>query len=277
VSFGRALASGPLGSIALWRRRPALGARRVRLILLLALLLGGLLLGGWLWLRDSSLVAVTRVTVTGASGPDAGAIRSALSGAARGMTTLDANMSQLRTAVASFPVVADVRVSTQFPHGMRIRVVERPPVAVVSVAGRNIPVASDGTVLHDVQASSLLPVVPLAVPPGGSRVTGPALQAIDLLAAAPPALLTRVSTVTNVSGHGLVAQIRGGPSLYFGDASRARAKWISATAVLADAGSAGAAYIDVTDPMRPAAGAGSPSGSTAASSSGSSASGTAGG
>ena len=29
--------------------------------------------GAWLWLRDSSLVAVARVTVTGVSGPDAAA------------------------------------------------------------------------------------------------------------------------------------------------------------------------------------------------------------
>lgn len=273
MSFGRALGM----AAPLWRRRPALRAQRVRLMLLVAFVFGGLLLGGWLWLRDSSLVAVTRVTVTGASGPDAGAIRSALSGAAHGMTTLDVNMSQLRTAVSSFPVVSGVRVSTQFPHGMRIRVIERPPVAVVTVAGRSIPVASDGTVLHDMQASSSLPVVPLAIAPGGPRLTGPALQTIELLAAAPSALLTRVSTVTAVSGHGLVAQIRGGPSLYFGDSSSARAKWTSAAAVLADSGSAGAAYIDVTDPSRPAAGAAGSSGSPASSSSGSGASGTTGG
>jgi cell division protein FtsQ len=275
MSFGRALARGPLAALtrrgplagsgarsrrrasALLSRRPALSARKLRLLLLAAVVGGALLLGGWLWLRDSSLVAVSRVSVSGASGPDAGAIRSALAGAARGMTTLDVNLSQLRSAVASFPIVADLRVSTQFPHGMRIRVIERPPVAVVSVEGRNIPVASDGTVLHDMQANASLPVIPLAVPPGGPRLTGAARQAIELLAAAPPALLARVGQLTTVAGHGLVAQIRNGPSLYFGDASQARAKWMAATAVLADPGSAGAAYIDVTDPVRPAAGGGS--------------------
>ena len=65
--------------------------------------------------------------------------------------------------------------------------------------------------------------------------------------------------MTAVSGHGLVAQIRSGPSLYFGDASGARAKWLAASAVLADPGSAGSVYIDVTDPMRPAAGGAAPS------------------
>lgn len=284
MSFGRALARGPLGSLTRRaprrarrpgrprrpRRRglpvrrvgPLFGSRLARRLLLAAVVIGGLMLGGWLWLRDSSLVAVTKVTVTGVSGPDAGAIRSAVVGAARGMTTLNVSMSQLRTAVSPYPVVADLHVSTQFPHGMRIRVIERPPVAMVSVAGHNIAVASDGTLLHDLVVSSPLPVVPLTVPPGGPRLTDPALAAVKLLAAAPAQLLPKIAQVSAVAGHGLVAQIRGGPSVYFGDASSARAKWLAASAVLADAGSAGAAYVDVTDPVRPAAGAGGSSAST---------------
>jgi cell division protein FtsQ len=298
MSVGRPLARGPLGLIARRRSRrararaprlrrglprlsvrAALGRRRVRLALLTATLIGALLLGGWLWLRDSSLVAVTRVKVTGVVGPDAGAIRGALVGAAHGMTTLDVDMGQLRTAVTPFPVVAGLRVTTQFPHGMQIRVIERPPVAIVTVAGRNVPVAGDGTLIHDMPATASLPVVPLTVPPGGPRLTGPALLAVKLLAAAPLPLLARVSQVTTVSGHGLVAQLRGGPSVYFGDASSARAKWLAAAAVLADPGSNGASYIDVTDPVRPAAGAGSgtgsggSAGSTSSSSGGSAASG----
>lgn len=256
MSFGRALPlrrglPGP-------RLRVALGRRGVRLALLVAIVLCALLLGGWLLLRDSSLVSVNRVTVTGESGPDAGAIRRALMGAARGMTTLDVNMSQLRTAVAPYPVVADLRVSTQFPHGMRISVIERLPVAIVSVGGRSIAVAGDGTLLHDLRMpSSALPVVPLAVPPGGTRLSGPALASIRLLAAAPYQLLAKIGQLSTMAGHGLVAQVRGGPNIYFGDARDARAKWLAASAVLADSGSAGAAYIDVTDPVRPAAGAGS--------------------
>jgi cell division protein FtsQ len=291
MSVGRPLSRGPLGALARRRsrrvrtgappRRPglprlsvraALGRRRVRLALVALIAIGGLLFGGWLWLRNSSLVSVTRVRVTGVSGPDAGQIRGALVGAAHGMTTLNVDMAQLRTAVAPFPVVAGLRVTTQFPHGMRIRVIERPPVAVVTFAGRSVPVAGDGTLIHDMAANASLPVVPLTVPPGGPRVTGRALQVVQLLAAAPAPLLARVAQVTAVTGHGLVAQLRGGPSVYFGDASSARAKWLAAAAVLADPGSAGAAYIDVTDPVRPAAGAGAPSGSAGSNGSASSSS-----
>ena len=76
-----------------------------------------------------------------------------------------------------------------------------------------------------------------------------------MLGSAPYAMLARVSQVTSVAGRGLVAAVRGGPQIVFGDASVPAAKWAAAAAVLADPGSAGAQYIDVTDPARPAAGA----------------------
>jgi cell division protein FtsQ len=288
MSFGRALSRRRPGARRLRRSRASarlrIGIPRARLRLVLATVLGvGILLAaGWMWLRDSSLVAVERVTVSGQSGPDSAAIRSALISAARSMTTLDVQLGQLHTAVSPFPVVKDLQVSTQFPHGMRIRVIEQLPVAAITVGGRRVAVAADGTLLHDLAVSPGLPLIPLAVPPGGPRLTeAPAASAVAVLAAAPYQLLPKISQVTTVSGHGLVAQVRGGPSIYFGDATGLRAKWISASEVLADPGSVGAAYIDVTDPVRPAAGAGagSPSTGSAGSTSagGASASGTPGG
>src|SRR5581483_11912678 len=83
------------------RRRGATRAPRLprRLLdpraLIALIVVGALLGGGWLWFRDSSLVTVKRVTVTGASGPDAAAIRRALVAAAQGMTTLDVSVDQL--------------------------------------------------------------------------------------------------------------------------------------------------------------------------------------
>jgi hypothetical protein len=152
---------------------------------------------------------------------------------------------------------------------MRIHVIEQDPVAGVVVGGRTIAVAGDGTLLHDVTPSGSLPAIPLRVPPGGSRVTEhDALRAVALLAAAPAQLLPRISQVTTVAAHGLVAHLRNGPSLYFGDDSHLAAKWAAVGAVLSDAGSAGAVYIDVTDPGRPAAGAGSSTSDAGAGSSG---------
>jgi cell division protein FtsQ len=210
--------------------------------------------GAWIWFRNSSLVSVRHVSVAGASGPDAPRIDAALTSAAHTMSTLDVQMSRLRNAVAPYPIVKELRVSTDFPHAMTIRVVEQHAVGAVEVTGHKIAVAGDGTLLRDSFVASS-PLIPLRVPPGGARLTEPgALRAVQLLAMAPLRMRARVSQVSTVEGHGLVAQLRNGPSLYFGDASRLAAKWQAASDVLADPGSAGAVYIDVTDPGRPAAG-----------------------
>jgi cell division protein FtsQ len=227
---------------------------RLRLVLAGAAVLA-LLVGGWLWLRDSRLVAVRKVSVTGVSGPDAAQVRAALILAARNQTTLDVHSGALRTAVAPYPVVKDLKVSTQFPNGMRIRVVEQLPVGAVGAGGRAIAATGDGTLLHDV-ASATLPMVPVAALPAGSRVIDrPTLQALALLGDSPRRLLGRIAQVTVEPPRGLVAQLRSGPSIYFGEESDLAAKWAAAIAVLADPGSAGASYIDVTDPARPVAGA----------------------
>jgi cell division protein FtsQ len=212
------------------------------------------LAGAWVWLRDSSFVAVKRVTVTGVSGPDAARIKSVLVLSARNMTTLDVHIGQLRTAVAPYPMVKDLQVSTQFPHGMRIHVIEDLPVGVIVAGGQSIVASGDGTLLHDAPTGSL-PQIPVPSFPGGSSVTnGPALNALALLAVAPGRLESRISQVTTSSTHGLVVALRSGPSIYFGDAGSLNAKWTAAAAVLAAPTSAGAGYIDVTDPARPVAG-----------------------
>jgi cell division septal protein FtsQ len=174
------------------------------------------------------------------------------------MTTLNVQMNRLHSAVEPYPSVKDLHVTTQFPHGMRIRVVQQLAVGAIDAGGRRIAVAGDGTMLHDVVASPALPVIPLRIQPAGSRVTDRgAIAAVTLLAAAPDRLRARISQVTTVASHGLVAQVRGGPSIYFGDSTELAAKWLAASEVLADPGSAGASYIDVTVPDHPAAGAGS--------------------
>jgi cell division protein FtsQ len=232
-------------------------AFRWRLLIVGLAATAGLLVGAWLWFRDSSLVAVRRVTVSGANGPDAAAISAALTSAAHTMTTLDIDVDRLRTAVAPYPVVKRIVVTTDFPHGLRIRVLKRIAVGTIQAGGSAVAVAGDGTLLRDVPRSASLPVITARVQTGGKRVgEHDARSEVALLAAAPYRLLSIVSQVSTMAGHGLVAQVRGGPNIYFGPANRLAAKWIAASEVLGDSGSAGAGYIDVTDPQRPAAGAG---------------------
>lgn len=238
-------------------RRPLLRVSRGRLRLLIAIAVLGALAstGGWLLLRDSSFVSIDHVTVTGETGPDGAAIRAALAAAARRMTTLDFQTGPLRAAVSRFPEVKGLQVKTRFPHGVVIDVIEMLPVAAVKFPGGEIVATSGGTLLPNVRVTGSLPLITLAERPIGEQLgQGWALGAARLLGAAPSAMLAKVTEVMTVAGHGLVAQIREGPSVYFGDSSDLSAKWSAAAAVLADPGSQGASYIDVTDPDRPAAG-----------------------
>jgi cell division protein FtsQ len=214
-----------------------------------------LLGGGWWWLRDSSLVAVRHVRIEGVQGPQAAQIETLLRTGARRMTTMDFDAGALRAAVVAFPVVERVQASMGFPHSARIRVVERPPVATLLAAGQRTALAGDGTALGAQLASSSLPVVHGSFSPvPGQRVSDASvLAAVRLLSAAPTPLARLVVRAFN-GPKGLTVAMRNGLWVYFGDATRPHAKWLSLARVLADPGSAGARYVDVRVPERPAAG-----------------------
>jgi cell division protein FtsQ len=211
------------------------------------------LYGSWLLLRDAPVFAVKQVAITGVHGSGAPAIRASLEDAARGMTTMDVKLAELRTAVASFAVVRDLRVSTEFPDGLRIEVVEEQPVAALVVGGQRLPVSADGRIVRGIGTAPGAASIPVAQVPTGDRISDPvSFAALELLDVAPPALRTRVARIT-IGPHGLTAQLRDGPALYFGDTTRLHAKWAAVAAVLADPASVGAAYIDVHTPDRAAA------------------------
>jgi cell division protein FtsQ len=246
------------GVAVAWRRQ------RLRIALLAISITLPLLGGGWLWLRDSPLVAVEHVRIGGVQGADAGSIETALQDAARKMSTLDVNVGALRAAVARFPLVRDLSVAASFPHGLRIRVIEQPPVAALSVGGVRTAVAADGVVLgpelltgaHVSLPAIALPgaSVPADLRSAGGHVENATVRAeLSVLGAAPRVLLGWVSRVYT-GPEGLTVAMRNGLSIYFGDASRPHAKWLSAARVLADPSSAGATYVDVRAPERPAAG-----------------------
>ncbi|HYM46301.1 MAG TPA: cell division protein FtsQ/DivIB [Solirubrobacteraceae bacterium] len=256
----------PLGAAASKTRSGFAGVwarRRLRAALVAVLAAIPVLWGGWLWLRHSSLVAVEHVRVSGLAstpGSDGGAIEAALAGAARGMSTLDVKTAALRAAVAPFPIVRSVRARASFPHELRIEVIEQPPVAALLAGGARAAVAADGVVLGASPLSSSLPIVSAGgasagvLPPVGRSVrSGSLLQALTVLGAV-PAPLAKLVTRAYSGPKGLTVVLRGGLLVYFGDADRPHAKWASLARVLADPSSAGAAYVDVRLPERPAAG-----------------------
>jgi cell division protein FtsQ len=209
----------------------------------------------WLWFRDSSFAQVQAVDVTGVSGPQARAIRSALEAAGLDMTTLHVRTSDLHDAVADYPVVRSITAQGDFPHKLTIDVQLNLPVAVIQSPSGRKPITADGLLLPDVPIDSSLPVVTTKAALPTERITqGRAFDLVRVVGLAPPPLQARMKSVLIRPGVGIVVQIRKGPELRFGDASRLPAKWMAAARVLAAAGARGATYIDLRLPERPAAG-----------------------
>lgn len=238
---------------------PRILPRKLRSLHTLALVAVLVMVGwlGWMWYRSSSFVKVHHVTVAGLTGPDVPQITDALTQAALGMTTLHIEISKLEAAVEPYSYVRSLTVEREGAHAVRIDVVERVPVALTKINGQDRVLDAAGDVLPTTTVvHATLPQISLTSAPAGTTITQPgARAAIAVLGAAPYALLSHIVSAAPSSAHGVILQVRNGPQIYFGLSTQLRRKWDAAVAVLQNSQSAGAAYIDVSDPSRPAAGA----------------------
>src|SRR5688500_15090137 len=167
------------------------------------------------------------------------------------MPLLHVTRDDLYRAIAAYPVLRAREVRADFPHGLEIHVVEHRPAALVG----GLPVAGDGTILRGLPVEGRLPEIDARGKVDGDRLSDPAaLHAARVAGGAPAPLRGRLERIDVRAEEGLVVELRDGPELIFGDARRVRAKWIAAVRILADRKAAGASYIDVRLPGRPAAG-----------------------
>ena len=235
------------------RRLPIPRVQLPRRFLAGALVVVALLGAGWFLLRDSALVGVDEVVITGVGGPQAAQIERAIEDAAKEMSTMNVDVRRLEDAVSRYPVVAGIEADGKLLHRLDVRVTMHEPVGALAHGDQRMAVAEDGTILQGTLTKDL-PLVPVASPPGGKAVGDPDARAmVALLGAAPAELRARVGRV-EMADTGLVAFVDDGPELRFGPAAELQAKWIAATRVLADYTSRGASYVDVRVPERPAAG-----------------------
>ena len=210
--------------------------------------------GGFFVLRDASVFEIREVAVAGVSGPDAPRVESALTSAAREMTTLNVSGEDLRDAAHRFPTVQAVEVDRDLPHGVRLTVREKRPVAVVDKGGRRVPLAADGRLLQGATPPDDLPSLSVGNVAGGSVAGAKGRQLVALVAPAPDPLRRRARKALMDGQTGLTLEMADGPDLYFGTAGDLHAKWKAAARVLADPTAEGATYIDVRVPERAAAG-----------------------
>lgn len=234
--------------------RPSPRARRTPAVLVLVA--ATLAAGYFLWLRDSSLVGVEQVTVTGLTTAQEGDIRDLLVKTARGMTTLNLDEEALQAAVAAYPAVAGVEATRDLPHGLAIEVNERRPIASVEgPGGKEIPVAGDGTLLPGFEPEgSLARLTATTTSTDGRLESRAGLTALAAVDASPTALAARIDAVEGDGDGDLVATLEDGMQVLLGSDSRLDAKWAAAAAAIAEGDAADAGYVDVSLPERPAAG-----------------------
>jgi cell division protein FtsQ len=192
--------------------------------------------------------------VIGLSSSEQDQVRSALDAAARGMTTLHVRRDELDETVARFTSVAGLRVQADFPHDLIIEVTEREPIAEVDLAGDVVAVGAGGRLMRGVEPTRKLPVLHATRLAPGDRLTdSEALDAVNVLAAAPEQLREKVKRIWS-GPKGLSLDLRAGPQVFFGTADRPVAKWMATARVLAEPSTEGAVYLDVRVPERVAAG-----------------------
>jgi cell division protein FtsQ len=171
------------------------------------------------------------------------------------MTTLHVQQAELEAAVARFPTVAGVKTDSDFPHGLSIKVIERPPALIVTDGESDSAVAADGEVLPGVDAQSdQLPTLQVDKLPSSGSLSGEDLQEALVAGAAPAPLAPLIEKIAYQDEEGVTLTVKGGIELRFGDSAKATDKWAAVAAVLADPRLDTLTYVDVRVPKRPAVG-----------------------
>ena len=239
---------------------PGYGASRMLTVaIVVGAIAAGLAAAYWFWFKDSSFVAVEKVTVEGIEGPEAAAVAEALTRSGKKMSTLSVDEGELAAAVSGFPTVVAIQTETDFPHGLTVEVTGRPPVLVASDGGPEIPVAADGTLLHGVDTSDAgLPAIEVESLPAPGRLEGEPLALAKVAGAAPEPLRPLIEGMIVDAGEGIEVTLKGGIPVKFGDPDASGRKWTAVSAILANPQVKTFTHLDVRVPGRPSIGGAAP-------------------
>lgn len=219
-----------------------------------------LALGGYLLARESSLFAIDRIEIDGASPVVAGEVRRAL-GSFVGRPLVGLDGSSVIRRVDALPTVVRASYDRSFPHTLRITVVPERPAAVLRRGPESWLVSTRGRVMERLPSPALpgLPRIWLAtrtsVQTGAELTisgTGTAARAAGLAGS----FAARVASVSDTDG-ALVFHLRSGLELLLGGGTDVRLKLAVAARVLAVL-PPGSTFLDVSSPGRPVSGIGSP-------------------
>ena len=209
---------------------------------------------GWTWFRDSSIVRVRHVQISGvASGPDAAAIRAELRQAAGEMTTLHVRAGQARARGFRILDRALGEGERQVPEHPADRGARARPRRALEGARRQRRARRRRQELLPHVPKGKLPAVGVATSPTHDGFATPRVRTLVRVVAGAPAQLRPQVARAYLGKDGILVGMRDGTTLELGTPARLPAKWAAATRVLAAPSASGADTIDVRLPERPAA------------------------
>lgn len=174
-------------------------------------------------LYNSALFTVRTVEVVGGTHVSPDAVR-ALARVPAGATLIRFPADAVASRVAADPWIASVSVSRVFPSGMRIRVVERMPVAIVDAGARMWLIDGTGTAIATptVDASGTVPTITdvpgLDLKAGRRTTSEPLLNAIAVLTGISRTLAATVVSVSAPTIDGTALATRDHVEIVFGEA-----------------------------------------------------------
>lgn len=207
--------------------------------------------------RTTSMFAVDRVVVEGASPEVAAQVRKAMAPAV-GQSLLGLDLVELRRRAEAVPMVDAASFDRSFPHALAITVVPEMPVAVLRQGSSSWLAAADGRVVAELDKGRrpglpriwLRRRVEVRV---GELLQGPQLRAARAVAPLVDRPLPLPVASVVATGAELALVLRSGLELRLGDSSDLAVKLEVARQVLPQLGAADG-YLDVSVPELPVAG-----------------------
>ena len=228
------------------------GRRRLRVVLAAVAVL--CVAGCAIAATRSALLDVDHVRVSGAAHTATDDVMRA-AGLQRHRFMINLNPAAIASRVEGLPWVRTATVTRQWPGTVAIHVTERVPMAEIANNDKGFSVIDvTGRVLQTAPAAdpALLVISGGEVPPSPGAAVGPTTKAaVDVAAALPDRIRTRVTAVAVVGGGDVELHLKPAPLVRFGPADQIPEKIVALTTVIDKANLSGAAVIDVRVPAAP--------------------------